>query len=84
MSWPHGDWGWDAWLVMSVGMVAFFALVIWLVLNIARASQEGPIPPDRTPEDLLAKRFANGEIDDDEYQRRLDKLHASQAAATTP
>lgn len=75
-SW-HGDWGWGAWLVMSLGMIAFWTLVIWLFLNAGRTSQNAVTPSERGPEEILADRFARGEIDEDEYQRRLDTLHAS-------
>jgi putative membrane protein len=30
-----------------------------------------------TPEQLLAERFARGEIDEDEYRRRLDTLRGT-------
>jgi len=33
MWWWHGDWGWGAWLVMSLGMLAFWVLVIWLPMS---------------------------------------------------
>ena len=76
MSWPHEDWGWVAWMVMSLGMVAFTAPMIWLFLTIARTSRKSAIPPASTAEEILAGRLANGEIDD-EYGRRLDTLHDS-------
>ncbi|GAA2759091.1 SHOCT domain-containing protein [Actinopolymorpha rutila] len=43
-----------------------------------------PIPPPArpTPDDVLAERFARGEIDEDEYRRRLDVLHATGSAST--
>lgn len=78
MWWSHGDWGWGAWLVMSLGMAAFWAAVIWLFLNVVRTTWDGATPSEREPEKTLADRYARGEIDEDEYQRRLDTLHASQ------
>lgn len=75
-SW-QGDWGWGAWLVMSLGMLAFWTLVIWLFLNAGRTSQDAVTPSEREPEKTLANRFARGEIDEDEYHRRSDTLHAS-------
>lgn len=80
----HGGWGWGAWLVMSLGMVAFWALVIWLFVNVIRTNQEGGTPRDRTPEEILAERFARGEIDDDEYRRRLETLHAPRGVGVPP
>jgi putative membrane protein len=78
-SWWYGDgWGWPGWLLMAAVMVVFWAVVITLVvlavryLTADRAAR--PAPPASTPnraEDLLAERFARGEIDDEEYRRRL-------------
>jgi putative membrane protein len=34
--------------------------------------------PGRRPEDLLAERFARGEIDDEEYRRRIVVLREHQ------
>jgi putative membrane protein len=73
----YGDhmsgWGWFA---MSLGTLVFWGLVITaivlLVRNINRA--ERPSRP-RTPEQLLAERFARGEIDETEYHQRLATLH---------
>ena len=88
----HWGWGWGAWLVMSLGMVAFWGLVIWLFLNVirtiprttSRTSTESVSPPTGTPEEILAERFARGEIDEDDYRRRLNTLHASHAVDTPP
>ena len=84
----HWGWGWGAWLVMSLGMVAFWGLVIWLFLNvvrtISRTSTGSVSPRTGTPEEILAERFARGEIDEDDYRRRLNTLHASHAVDTPP
>ena len=71
MMWWGGDWGWGAWLVMSLMMLAFWALVIWAFLSVARGS--GSNRPD-SGEDILADRFARGEIDEDEYRRRRELI----------
>jgi putative membrane protein len=73
----YGDhmngWGWFA---MSVGTILFWGLVITaivlLVRNINKAARPSQSP--RTPEQLLAERFARGEIDETEYQQRLATL----------
>lgn len=76
----HGDWGWGGWLVMSLTMLAFLALVGWGVFLIWRATahppQAGPQRPESRPtaEEILAERVARGEIDVDEYRIRLDAL----------
>ncbi|MGW2747420.1 SHOCT domain-containing protein [Streptomyces sp. NPDC001450] len=77
----HGVSGWG-WFAMSVGMVFFWALIITLGVLLYRASatpkgsgdRADTQPLGRTPEQLLAERFARGEIDEDEYHRRLTVL----------
>jgi putative membrane protein len=75
------DWGW--WLAMSIMMVLFWGLVIGAMLVLVRylggSPQGGLRPPDggrSRAEELLAERFARGEIDDGEYTRRLELLRA--------
>ncbi len=80
----HGMNGWGIGL-MTVSMLLFWALVVFgvvaLVRYVGHASHHHPAappptgPPERpTPEQLLAERLARGEIDPDEYRRRLDVL----------
>lgn len=71
----HAEWGWGAWLVMTAGMLVFWGVVIWAAVSLVRgASSSGA--PAAGPEETLAARFAAGEIDDDEYQRRLETLRS--------
>jgi putative membrane protein len=82
MMWYDGDgWGWAGWIAMSVGMVAFWALVITAVvvairyLTGTRGSAAGsPGSGLSRAEDVLAERFARGEIDEDEYRQRRSAL----------
>jgi putative membrane protein len=78
-------WGWGGWSLMTVGMVLFWVLVITAVILAVRylASPHGTSasPPSSLPtraEDVLAERFARGEIGEDEYRRRLPLLHENQ------
>jgi putative membrane protein len=73
--------GWG-YALMTVSMVLFWGAVIFgivaLVRYFGRGDQQRPASPSppsaHTPERLLAERFARGEIDEDEYQRRLAAL----------
>jgi putative membrane protein len=72
----YGDhasgWGWFA---MSVGTVLFWALLITgIVLLVRYLSQTRQSSQPATPEQLLAERFARGEIDETEYRQRLATL----------
>ena len=81
--------GWG-YALMTISMVLFWGAVIFgivaLVRYLGRGGQQGPAPqPPQAPERLLAERFARGEIDEDEYRRRLAALQgAGQAANGQP
>jgi putative membrane protein len=86
----YGDngWGWGGWILMTFGMVAFWALVItavvlavrWLVTQRGAASG-APVTGQSRAEELLAERFARGEIDDNEYRNRVALLREHRAAS---
>ncbi|HCU93406.1 MAG TPA: hypothetical protein DHU96_12005 [Actinobacteria bacterium] len=84
MYWYGHGMGWGYGLMM-ISFLVFWALVIvaivLLVRHFGRAGQQpGPAPhapPTTTAEQLLAERFARGDIDEEEYQRRLNTLRAA-------
>lgn len=62
---------------MTVVMVGFWAVVVVGIAMVVRSGGErGRRPTDRSssPEDVLAERFARGEIDVDEYERNREVL----------
>jgi putative membrane protein len=71
--------GWG-WLLMTLGMLGFWALVAVLALALLRRpgqpdQQRQPGQPPRPgAEEILAERLARGEIDPDEYRQRLQTL----------
>jgi putative membrane protein len=80
MWWNHGAWGAGDWLSMSVMMLAFWALVIALILWLVRSSRNGSedrltVSPMQRADEVLAERFAGGEIDEEEFTRRRASLH---------
>ena len=84
MMWGYGaGWGWGAWLTMGIGMILFWGLVIGggivLIRYLAGTRYHDPSSggPGRTePEQILAERFARGDIDEDEYRRRCELLRS--------
>jgi putative membrane protein len=84
-----GGWGWVA---MSAGMILFWAVIIALGVLLYRAlarpggsSDRADNPPlEPTPEQILAERFARGDIDEDEYHRRLTALVKTTGDAPHP
>ena len=78
MGWYHDGMGWGGWIVMTVAMVAFWALVVLAVLALFRTQRSGGSTPDRRdPMQILDERFARGEIDEDEYHTRSSVLRGS-------
>lgn len=72
-------WGWPGWILMAVSMLAFWGLLAGLVVMLFRwggRSGSGEGRADE-PERILAERFARGDIDDEEYRRRLDVLRGT-------
>jgi putative membrane protein len=67
----HGGWGGPWWLLFPILWIALLATVIWLVVR--RREPPSGTPVDRAV-DILAARYARGEIDTDEYRRRLDEI----------
>lgn len=73
-----GDGGghWWAWLIGAVVLLVLVGLVVFAVVRMTAASGTTVSKPSerRSAEDLLAERFARGEIDEEEYRRRRDAL----------
>lgn len=72
-------WGWDgaggSWWMMGIGglfWLLVLGLVVWLVLR--AAGGRDVVPGGESAEELLRRRFASGEIDAEEYERRLEVL----------
>jgi len=66
-----GDWFWMGG-VMLVLVAAVVALIIFGFGRNGRGNS-----PRHTPDEVLHHRLASGEIDTDEFQRRLDAIHSS-------
>jgi putative membrane protein len=76
MGWYVGDhmtgWGWFG---MTLSVVLFVALLVLGGMLLIRYSrqQEPPVAP-RSPEQVLAERFARGELTEEQYRRQLAAL----------
>jgi putative membrane protein len=87
MMYPYGEHtsGWGYALGIT-GMVLFWGLLVlalaFAVRYAARRQGESVLPPPPTAEQVLADRFARGEIDAEEYRERLGTLR--QAGRPTP
>lgn len=84
MDW-NGGWGAGGWLAMSLMMVVVWglpiALVVWAVLSSYhhdRPSETTQPRPDA--EQVLAERYASGEIDEGEFAHRREVLRTGSKA----
>ncbi|MFD7982193.1 SHOCT domain-containing protein [Kitasatospora indigofera] len=76
-----GGWGYG---FMAIGVLLILGLLVVVTVVLARhlgqVPRQGPpggqTSPPPSPEQLLAERFARGEIDADEYHHRLDTLRS--------
>jgi putative membrane protein len=67
----HGEWehhGW--WPIWPFIWLLVVGLIVWLVVRRGR----GPWSGGRRAQDILAERYARGEISGEEYRERLDGL----------
>ncbi|MFE2012877.1 SHOCT domain-containing protein [Streptomyces sp. NPDC059491] len=80
----YGDgmdgWGWFA---MSVGTVLFRGLLITVAVILLRtmgrpAERPSGSRPTTSAEQILGERLARGEIDEEEFRRRLTALRSAQ------
>lgn len=83
LMWYDHDMGWWGYAGMGIGMVLFWALIIVGIVALIRVSMgsgnsaggAGAVPRQHSrPEEILADRFARGEIDEADYQNRLRLL----------
>jgi putative membrane protein len=81
MYWGNGMSGWGI-ALMTVSNLLFWGLAIAGAVVLVRylgqhAPASRPAQQRWTPEQVLADRFARGEIDEDEYARRLQVLRGA-------
>ena len=71
----NGMGGWAA-LMMGIGTVLLWGSVVAVVamLTASARRERGRSGRDQRAEEILAERFARGEIDAEEFRARLDAL----------
>ncbi len=72
-----GGWGWAAMIVGPIMMIAVLATLVAVVVLIIRwlgGSQSFSQNPENSALDILRERFARGEIEKDEFEKKRDLL----------
>ncbi|MEO6579464.1 MAG: SHOCT domain-containing protein [Candidatus Limnocylindria bacterium] len=68
-------WHYSDWWMMGIGMLFWLVLLglaVWLVVRATGRERSEPLAEGA--EEILRRRFAAGEIDAEEYERRLEVL----------
>lgn len=80
MIWTHMDhMGWAGGWFMSLFWIAIFVLIlagIWALLRREKDPRPKGGPSDANAEEILKRRFARGEIDEDTFRRIRDELRS--------
>jgi putative membrane protein len=78
MWWDHGNPGAGDWIAMSFMMLVFVgalaALAVWLLRMTRTSTDQTTAAHAQSTDEVLASRFARGEIDEDDYTRRREIL----------
>jgi putative membrane protein len=74
-------WGWNGmaaggWIIMTVFWVALIALTVWAVAALFPRGRTDDGARRETPEDILDRRFARGELDADDYREMREELRS--------
>jgi putative membrane protein len=68
---PGGGWAWLWGPIVLLLWVALVATVVWFVARSARPRQRSGVERAR---EVLAERYARGELTTEEYRERLEQL----------
>ena len=75
MGWYGGGMGWAGWLGMGLFWLVLIAAIVLLVVRLLPGSSgQGGGARLETPEEILDRRFAQGEIDLETYQKQRAAL----------
>lgn len=80
----YGGWGWGGWILTAIVLIVVFAVVITAIVLTVRYltggshRAQGGAGSGRAAQDVLSERFARGEIDEEEYRRRVTLLREHQ------
>jgi len=76
--WMDGGMGWGGMIFGPLIFIGFIALVVYLVVLLARAGStpvnQRDAPPARSPLEILEERYARGEVDTQEFEERKSRL----------
>lgn len=80
MMYGGNGWGWSAMALMPVVWVTLLGVIVWAVVRLTQPTshQQGPVDHGtigrESPQEILDRRFASGEIDAETYAQTRDHL----------
>lgn len=81
MDWSGGTWGGGNWIMFLLSIAFLVAVIVGIVFVVRALSGGGTggddrVPPREreTPEELVRRRYAAGEIEREEYEQKLRDL----------
>jgi uncharacterized membrane protein len=68
----HG--GWHMWWMATSWIIGLVLVAVFSWAWLRGTAFQPPSPQDQSPESILKRRYAQGEISTEEYERRLSGL----------
>ena len=66
-------WGWGGHMwILGIVCIVFIVVIVLVVVNALQSKKEEG--ETESPMDVLKKRYARGEIDDEEFERKKERL----------
>lgn len=69
-----GGYGWGWMMLMPLIWVVLLAAIVWAVVQLGRPGRGSSDHRRESPQEILERRLASGEIDADAYRRIRDEL----------
>jgi putative membrane protein len=80
MMWGWDGMAWGGWIFMTVFWVLVIGLIVWAVAAVFPRSRAHDADRGETPEDILDRRFASGELDAESYREMREELRGRSGA----
>jgi putative membrane protein len=80
MGWYGGGMGFAVWMVMGLFWLVLVGVIIWAVVRLLPSAGRQDRAAAETPDQILDRRFARGEIDLETYQAQRAALASARGA----
>lgn len=66
----YGSWGgWGWMMLMPLVWIALIGVIVWAAVRVIQRGDRATPPARETPQEILDRRLASGEIDPDAYTK---------------